>query len=261
MAKPNKNKKQRIVGFDFSGPGAHVAIVDKAANGSEGFTVLKSFSATFSATEKAEMKTVDGEKHPASDFAYVPDPNKSSTWKLPIYDATHASAAAQALSPAGFRGNKVEIPSGDLAGVKAKVRSAYKKFYPDKEVPESVRKDAGTQEIHSDASSGATCDKGEALSSPPVNINDDGGHSMTDVQAPEHSEDVTKALDSLKVEKEEMEAAMKAQIKDQAEKLEKLQKAEDDRITAAFEETAKSYASLRRCFNSRADSSNSVCNR
>ena len=32
--------------------------------------------------QKAEMKTEDGVQYPAKAFAYVPDPNKPSTWKL-----------------------------------------------------------------------------------------------------------------------------------------------------------------------------------
>lgn len=76
---------------------------------------------------------------PASGWAYTPDKTKTSTWKLNISDAVHTSAAVAALGK-GFRGNKVSIPSDDLAGVKAKVRAAYKKFYPDKEVPSAIAK-------------------------------------------------------------------------------------------------------------------------
>ena len=90
--------------------------------------------------EKAKTKTVDGESLSAKDFAYVPDPDKPSTWKLPVYDKGHASAAVAALGK-GFRGNKVQIPSEDVGKVKAKVREAYKKFYPDKDLPEILEKD------------------------------------------------------------------------------------------------------------------------
>lgn len=79
-------------------------------------------------------QSVGGEDHPASDFAYVPDPDKPSTWKLPVYDSTHVSAAVAALGQ-GFRGKKVQIPAGDMKAVKAKVKAAYKKFYPEKDVP------------------------------------------------------------------------------------------------------------------------------
>ena len=63
---------------------------------------------------------------------------------------------------------------------------------------------------------------------------------MTDVIAPEQSEDVTKALDTVKAENEKLEARLKAQD----EKLEQLEKAEEARVAATFEATAKAYAPL-----------------
>lgn len=82
-------------------------------------------------------------KQGASDYAYVPDPEKKSTWKLPIDTPEHISAAAAALSPGGFRGNRVEIPEADRAAVVARVRAAWLKAYPDKsedDMPESLKK-------------------------------------------------------------------------------------------------------------------------
>lgn len=83
--------------------------------------------------EKADGKSVGGKSFPASDWAYVPDPSKPSTWKLRLTatpggppDARIVGAAVAALG-AGFRGNKVEIPAGDLPKVKARVRAAWKK--------------------------------------------------------------------------------------------------------------------------------------
>lgn len=40
-----------------------------------------------------KTKEVDGKEYPASEFAYVPDPEKPSTWKLPIFDAHHVGGA------------------------------------------------------------------------------------------------------------------------------------------------------------------------
>ncbi len=67
--------------------------------------------------------SVDGVDHPASDFAYVPDPAKPSTWKFPIFDKAHVDNATARL-------NQTNIPAGDLAGVKAKIKAAWKKCYP-----------------------------------------------------------------------------------------------------------------------------------
>lgn len=85
----------------------------------------------------AEKKEADG-MHPASDYAYTPDKEEVSTWKLRIDDSTHTSAAVAALGK-GFRGNKVQIPEDDLPAVKRKVKAAYKKFFPDNELPDILK--------------------------------------------------------------------------------------------------------------------------
>jgi hypothetical protein len=92
--------------------------------------------------DKAQTKTEDGKNYPSSDYAYVPDPEKPSTWKLRLTstpggdpDPRIVGAAAAALGP-GFRGNKVQIPQADREKVKAKVRSAWKEANPDKETSE-----------------------------------------------------------------------------------------------------------------------------
>lgn len=64
----------------------------------------------------------------ADSYAYTPDLKNPSTWKLRIDDARHVAGAMAALGPGGFRGNKVDIPAGDLPAVKSKVRAAWKKF-------------------------------------------------------------------------------------------------------------------------------------
>lgn len=75
---------------------------------------------------------------PSSDYAYVPDPDKPSTWKLRLTSTpggapdAHIVGAAVAALGKGFRGNKVEIPEADLAAVKIKVKAAWKKANPDK---------------------------------------------------------------------------------------------------------------------------------
>lgn len=100
--------------------------------------------------EKAETKTEDGKSFKSSDYAYVPDPQKPSTWKLRLTntpggepDSGIVGAAIAALGK-GFRGNKVQIPTADLAGVKSKVRAAWKKANPDKssdEMPDVIKKE------------------------------------------------------------------------------------------------------------------------
>ena len=94
---------------------------------------------------------------PNSAFAYVPDKDKTSTRKLRIDDANHVRSAVAALGK-GMMGNKVQIPSKDLPAVKAKVRAAYKKFFPENEVP-SVLKSMGEKD--SDAVSESSIQKAD----------------------------------------------------------------------------------------------------
>jgi len=101
--------------------------------------------------EKVVSKTEEGTAYPASDFAYVPDPQTPSTWKLrlaEVVDGQRTVTVAQvgraiaAFSPEGFRGNKVQIPSADVGAVKAKIRDAWKKVNPDKgdeEMPSHIK--------------------------------------------------------------------------------------------------------------------------
>jgi hypothetical protein len=96
-------------------------------------------------------KREDGKDFPAKDYAYVPDATKPSTWKLRLTktpgggpDAGIVGAAIAALGK-GFRGQKVSIPAADLAGVKAKVRAAWKKANPDKkaeDMPATIKEAA-----------------------------------------------------------------------------------------------------------------------
>ncbi|MCL6597951.1 MAG: hypothetical protein K6T81_04355 [Alicyclobacillus macrosporangiidus] len=83
------------------------------------------------------MKTENGVEFPAEAYAYVPDPEKPSTWKLRLWEDPDKKETARQVGMAvaalgeGFRGNKVEIPAEDLPKVKAKVRAAWKKTHPD----------------------------------------------------------------------------------------------------------------------------------
>ncbi len=90
---------------------------------------------------KAEMKTEDGRQYPAEAFAYVPDPDKPSTWKLRLWSPEpgeretipQIGAAVAALGPGGYRGNRVQVPASDLPGVKRRVLEAWLRVHPDKD--------------------------------------------------------------------------------------------------------------------------------
>ena len=72
--------------------------------------------------------------------------------------------AAAALSPGGYRGNKVQIPEADIAGVKRKIRAAYRALgVEDDDIPRWV-KESETREFLNDFVSltEAKFDKGRA---------------------------------------------------------------------------------------------------
>ncbi len=104
------------------------------------------------ASKAAIMKTEGGVEYPASDYAYVPDTEQPSAWKLRLSppgepgkrSREQLGAAAAAFSPGGFRGQKVQIPSEDVAKVKEKIRSEYKKLgVEDMDIPEGVKAFSG----------------------------------------------------------------------------------------------------------------------
>lgn len=113
--------------------------VDHPAHLHEGWLVMK--AASSDAVDKATrpMKTEDGVEFPAEAYAYVPDAESPSTWKLRLWEspadkvtARQVGMAVAALGP-GFRGQRVQIPSEDMDSVKAKVRAAWSEANPDRD--------------------------------------------------------------------------------------------------------------------------------
>lgn len=112
---------------------------------------VENFSKSFKYNDfsKAVTKREDGEDFPAAAFAYVPDPESPSTWKLRLWDSlderetrAQVGRAVAALGPGGFRGNRVQIPAADLPSVKAKVRAAWRRVNnSDAEMPEILKSD------------------------------------------------------------------------------------------------------------------------
>lgn len=88
--------------------------------------------------QKQETKREDGEDFPVEAFAYTPDREKPSTWKLRLWDslsdketAAQVGRALAAFSPGGFRGNKVQLPEDAVDEVKRKVLAAWRRTHPD----------------------------------------------------------------------------------------------------------------------------------
>lgn len=90
------------------------------------------------ATEAAATKDEGGDSFPAAAYAYVPDATKPSGWKLRLWEtpdggptAKQVGMALAALSPGGFRGQKVQIPDNSLPAVKKKIYAAWEKVHGD----------------------------------------------------------------------------------------------------------------------------------
>lgn len=100
-------------------------------------------------SKEKKYKTEGGVKYSASDYLYVGDSSKPSTWKLRIAEGSSGHVtiaqlgrAAAAFSSGGFRGNKVQLPSGEAGKIKAKLRRLYKKLgAKDEDIPESIKKE------------------------------------------------------------------------------------------------------------------------
>lgn len=69
-------------------------------------------------------KVTNSEGLGPDDYAVVPAPDKPSTWRLRIDDKAHISAAIQAMSPAGFRGEKAQLTPAERKAALGKIRAA-----------------------------------------------------------------------------------------------------------------------------------------
>ena len=106
--------------------------------------------------EQAITKTDGGESYPAEAYAYAPSDNVSD-WKLRLWESPTLKAtkkqlgmAAAALSPGGFRGQKVQIPESDISTVKRTIRAKYRALeIADEDIPRWVM-EAQLRELVSD---------------------------------------------------------------------------------------------------------------
>ena len=118
-----------------------VALVPKGANQEAHVLLYKA----------ADTKRENGQDYPAAAYAYVPDSQSPSTWKLRLVETpggaptpAQVGRALAALGPGGFRGNRVKIPSADLAAVKRRVLAAWRATHDRKEeVPAVLKNDYG----------------------------------------------------------------------------------------------------------------------
>lgn len=105
---------------------------------------------TFSGHEEKAIKRENGIDYPPKDYAYVPDPNMPSSWKLRLTEepgkvtVAQLGRAAAALSSGGFRGNRAEIPPAALSAVKRRIRAEYLRLgVREEQIPASVKEIGG----------------------------------------------------------------------------------------------------------------------
>ena len=101
------------------------------------------------ASEGADMqkatKTDSGEEYPAKAYAYVPDPDKPSSWKLRLWQTPEMKVTRRQVGLAvaalgkGYRGQRVRIPAADLPAVKANVLRAWLEMHPEMERSDAPR--------------------------------------------------------------------------------------------------------------------------
>jgi hypothetical protein len=85
------------------------------------------------ASDKVLTKSVDGNNLTADKFAFVGDPEKTETWKLPIQDKAHAQNALARFD------QTQGIPAAEKANVYRKIVDAAKKFGIDVSADDSSR--------------------------------------------------------------------------------------------------------------------------
>jgi hypothetical protein len=116
--------------FDYvksDGTGELRKFVTPAAGVLSDADVVRLAKAVAALAKDAKTKRVGGEDLGASDFAYVGDPDDTSTWKLPVHDAAHAKDALSRFS------QTEGIPAADKSKVARRLVSAAKKHGIDAE--------------------------------------------------------------------------------------------------------------------------------
>jgi len=129
IASDLKKAKKRLKELDAILSDAAISFSDREQAQIERSQLMQLPGVAEALAGNAPTKSVDGADHPAGDFAYVPDPSKPSTWKLPIFDANHVRAALASLG--GSHGNPPDIPAAAMAGVKRKIKAAASRFNVD----------------------------------------------------------------------------------------------------------------------------------
>lgn len=103
--------------------------------------------------EKTAIKREGGLDFPPRDYAYVPDPLRPATWRLRLtqepgkIDLEQVQRAAAAISPAGFRGNRLEIPPAATASVNRRLLAEFRRLgVNEADIPSSVKEKSQSED-------------------------------------------------------------------------------------------------------------------
>jgi hypothetical protein len=176
----------------------------------EGYSIPSPIYSSYAKITKSE----DGIEFPKEAYLYIPDSEKSSTWKLRIWEdldkkvtRVQLGRAAAAFSPGGFRGQKVQLPSGDIKKVKDKLKSLYKKLgVKDDEIPKYLDEDKEAKTMDWEAKLREAQDKIDKLN-----------QKIADFEAQKKTNEVKELKEQLREKTEELEE-MKV-FKEEADKL------------------------------------------
>jgi cation transport regulator len=94
--------------------------------------------------EQPIVKTEDSVQFPAAAYAYVPDSQNPSTWRLRLWESVKSTKkqldrASAYLSPGGFAGERINLTSIALSETKRRIRSEYRKLGIEEDMPRWVK--------------------------------------------------------------------------------------------------------------------------
>lgn len=119
----------------------------KQANAAVAVKAVESGGREGSQGPQAVTLTEGGISYPAAAYAWTPDPDTPSSWRLRMRAGAsitrgQLARAAAALSPGGFNGRRADIPAAALPGVRLRLREAYRSLdVAEHEMPRWVKGD------------------------------------------------------------------------------------------------------------------------
>lgn len=120
---------------------SNITLLKQAEDAADADTFLKSLKPEqvlelLKAQEQFEKAVEQEGTLSVDDYAFVPDTESPDTWKFRIDNPVNTKNSVDILS------KSEDIPDSMLESIKQKLSSAFKKFFPDKDLPEVITKSA-----------------------------------------------------------------------------------------------------------------------